>query len=102
MGSKSASKDIMLKAKVPVTPGYHGEDQSIDTLQREADKMGYPLICKAVMGGGNIFASALGAFASLSFLSDGLLLAAWVYVASSYSPFGVSSLVTLSTIAYTI
>ena len=36
----SASKNIMTAAGVPVTPGYHGEDQDLDTLQREADAMG--------------------------------------------------------------
>uniref|UniRef100_M4BAT1 Uncharacterized protein n=1 Tax=Hyaloperonospora arabidopsidis (strain Emoy2) TaxID=559515 RepID=M4BAT1_HYAAE len=52
MGSKSASKDIMIQAGVPVTPGYHGEDQSFDTLQKEARKIGYPVLIKAVLGGG--------------------------------------------------
>ena len=52
MGSKSESKDIMIKANVPVTPGYHGDDQSNATLQKEADKVGYPLMIKAVSGGG--------------------------------------------------
>ena len=52
MGSKSASKRIMEEANVPVVPGYHGDDQSIETLQREADKIGYPVLIKAVMGGG--------------------------------------------------
>jgi len=52
MGSKSASKNIMLAAGVPCTPGYHGDDQSYDTLKAEADKMGYPLMIKAVLGGG--------------------------------------------------
>uniref|UniRef100_K3WR71 Uncharacterized protein n=1 Tax=Globisporangium ultimum (strain ATCC 200006 / CBS 805.95 / DAOM BR144) TaxID=431595 RepID=K3WR71_GLOUD len=52
MGSKSASKDIMIAAGVPVTPGYHGEDQSFETLQAEARKIGYPVLIKAVLGGG--------------------------------------------------
>ncbi|KAG1690190.1 hypothetical protein DVH05_028264 [Phytophthora capsici] len=52
MGSKSASKDIMIKAGVPVTPGYHGEDQSFETLKSEAKKIGYPVLIKAVLGGG--------------------------------------------------
>lgn len=52
MGSKSASKDIMIAAGVPVTPGYHGEDQSFETLQAEAQKIGYPVLIKAVLGGG--------------------------------------------------
>ena len=52
MGSKSESKDIMIAAKVPVTPGYHGKNQDNDHLHREADKIGYPLMIKAVSGGG--------------------------------------------------
>ncbi|KAE9044071.1 Methylcrotonoyl-CoA carboxylase subunit alpha [Phytophthora rubi] len=52
MGSKSASKDIMIRAGVPVTPGYHGDDQSVETLQREARDIGYPVLIKAVLGGG--------------------------------------------------
>jgi 3-methylcrotonyl-CoA carboxylase alpha subunit len=52
MGSKSESKDIMIQAKVPVTPGYHGSDQSNETLLKEARKIGYPLMIKAVSGGG--------------------------------------------------
>ena len=42
----------MIRAGVPVTPGYHGEDQSIEALQAEADKIGYPVLIKAVLGGG--------------------------------------------------
>lgn len=52
MGSKSASKEIMIAAGVPVTPGYHGEDQTFETLEREAGKIGYPVLIKAVLGGG--------------------------------------------------
>ncbi|EAL63756.1 methylcrotonyl-CoA carboxylase [Dictyostelium discoideum AX4] len=52
MGSKSASKDIMIKAGVPTIPGYHGEDQSMSVLKSEAAKIGYPVLIKAVMGGG--------------------------------------------------
>lgn len=52
MGSKSASKDIMIKAGVPTIPGYHGEDQSMETLRAEAAKIGYPVLIKAVLGGG--------------------------------------------------
>ncbi|HEY1773864.1 MAG TPA: acetyl-CoA carboxylase biotin carboxylase subunit [Gammaproteobacteria bacterium] len=52
MGSKSAAKALMEKAGVPVTPGYHGDDQSLAKLQAEADKIGYPLLIKAVAGGG--------------------------------------------------
>ncbi len=52
MGSKSASKVIMQKAGVPVCPGYHGEDQSLKTLKEKAIMIGFPLLIKAVMGGG--------------------------------------------------
>ncbi|EPQ26660.1 uncharacterized protein PFL1_05640 [Pseudozyma flocculosa PF-1] len=52
MGSKSRSKEIMLAAGVPCVPGYHGRDQSIEKLKQEAEKCGYPLLIKAVKGGG--------------------------------------------------
>eukprot|EP01138_Halocafeteria_seosinensis_P001252 gb/GECG01001283.1/.p1 GENE.gb/GECG01001283.1/~~gb/GECG01001283.1/.p1 ORF type:complete len:428 (+),score=60.39 gb/GECG01001283.1/:1-1284(+) len=52
MGSKSASKDIMIKAGVPVTPGYHGAEQSLEKLTEEAKNLGFPLMIKAVLGGG--------------------------------------------------
>ena len=52
MGSKSASKDIMIAAGVPVVPGYHGSDQSVAVLKREAERVGYPIMMKAWMGGG--------------------------------------------------
>lgn len=52
MGSKSESKTIMIDAGVPVTPGYHGDDNSDATLLKEAQKMGWPLMIKAVAGGG--------------------------------------------------
>lgn len=52
MGSKSASKNIMMRAKVPVVPGYHGDQQDVDFLRNEAAKIGYPVLIKAVLGGG--------------------------------------------------
>jgi 3-methylcrotonyl-CoA carboxylase alpha subunit len=52
MGSKAGAKDLMQAAGVPVVPGYTGEDQSPETLQREADVIGYPLMIKAAHGGG--------------------------------------------------
>ncbi len=52
MGSKSAAKAIMGEADVPLVPGYHGDDQSDTTLKAEADKIGYPVLLKATMGGG--------------------------------------------------
>ena len=52
MGSKSAAKNIMAKANVPLVPGYHGEDQSTTILKQSADEMGYPVLLKAAAGGG--------------------------------------------------
>ncbi len=52
MGLKDAAKSLMAKAGVPVTPGYLGEDQSARTLAAEAGKIGYPVLIKAVAGGG--------------------------------------------------
>jgi 3-methylcrotonyl-CoA carboxylase alpha subunit len=52
MGSKSESKDIMIKANVPVVPGYHGDNQDDQHLLTEARRVGYPLMIKACLGGG--------------------------------------------------
>lgn len=52
MGSKSAAKQIMEKAGVPLVPGYHGDDQSPAILKKHADAMGYPVLLKATAGGG--------------------------------------------------
>lgn len=52
MGSKSRSKDIMIAAGVPCIPGYHGENQDPEYLKSEAAKMEYPVLLKAVRGGG--------------------------------------------------
>jgi 3-methylcrotonyl-CoA carboxylase alpha subunit len=52
MGLKDAAKKLMADAGVPVTPGYLGEDQSPKRLQKEADSIGYPVLIKAVAGGG--------------------------------------------------
>jgi 3-methylcrotonyl-CoA carboxylase alpha subunit len=52
MGLKDAAKTLMANAGVPVTPGYHGEDQSPDVLKMEAQAIGYPVLIKAVAGGG--------------------------------------------------
>ena len=52
MGLKDAAKDLMQKAGVPVTPGYLGVDQSEERLLAEATKLGYPILIKAVAGGG--------------------------------------------------
>ena len=52
MGLKDAAKQRMIDAGVPVTPGYLGADQSPATLTAEAGKIGYPILIKAVAGGG--------------------------------------------------
>jgi len=52
MGLKDAAKTLMAEAGVPVTPGYLGEDQDPARLRAEADKIGYPVLIKAVAGGG--------------------------------------------------
>jgi 3-methylcrotonyl-CoA carboxylase alpha subunit len=52
MGDKSAAKRLMEKAGVPLVPGYHGENQEPAFLQKEADKIGYPVLVKASAGGG--------------------------------------------------
>jgi 3-methylcrotonyl-CoA carboxylase alpha subunit len=52
MGLKDAAKKLMADAGVPVTPGYLGEDQDPKRLNQEADAIGYPVLIKAVAGGG--------------------------------------------------
>jgi len=52
MGSKSAAKSLMGSAGVPLTPGYHGDDQTPELLKKEADGIGYPVLIKASAGGG--------------------------------------------------
>ncbi|MCL1066450.1 acetyl/propionyl/methylcrotonyl-CoA carboxylase subunit alpha [Shewanella olleyana] len=52
MGSKSAAKIIMGAANVPLVPGYHGDDQTDETLLTEAENVGYPMLIKAAYGGG--------------------------------------------------
>ncbi len=52
MGLKDRAKALMAKAGVPIVPGYLGDDQSPEQLRKEADKIGYPVLIKAVAGGG--------------------------------------------------
>jgi 3-methylcrotonyl-CoA carboxylase alpha subunit len=52
MGLKDAAKTLMLQAGLPVTPGYLGEDQSPERLLAEAERIGWPVLIKAVAGGG--------------------------------------------------
>ncbi len=87
MGLKDAAKRLMAKAGVPITPGYLGEDQSPDRLAAEAAAIGWPVLIKAVAGGGGkgmrkvetagAFAAALAACkreAAASFGDDRVLL----------------------------
>ncbi|WP_298624113.1 acetyl/propionyl/methylcrotonyl-CoA carboxylase subunit alpha [uncultured Zoogloea sp.] len=52
MGSKSEAKKLMEKAQVPLTPGYHGDNQEPAFLNVQADAIGYPVLIKAAAGGG--------------------------------------------------
>ena len=52
MGLKDEAKRLMAKAGVPVVPGYLGEDQDPKTLEAQAGRIGYPVLIKAVAGGG--------------------------------------------------
>ena len=87
MGLKDGAKALMKKAGVPVTPGYQGDDQSLVRLERAAAQIGFPLLIKAVAGGGGKgmravavkaeFAEALLAAqreAGRAFGNDGVLL----------------------------
>jgi len=91
MGLKDSAKKLMRAAGVPVTPGYEGEDQSVERLQGEAESIGYPVLIKAVAGGGGKgmrkvdapaeFEAALQSCrreASASFANDHVLLEKWI------------------------
>ena len=52
MGSKAESRHLMQKLGVPVVPGYDGDEQSMDALLREGERVGFPLLVKASAGGG--------------------------------------------------
>jgi 3-methylcrotonyl-CoA carboxylase alpha subunit len=91
MGLKDAAKALMIKAGVPVTPGYLGEAQSESKLQAEAERIGFPLLIKAIAGGGGKgmrkveraedFAAALAACrreAASAFGDDRVLLETYV------------------------
>ena len=52
MGLKDAAKELMQKAGVPVVPGYEGANQDEKELAKQASNIGYPLLIKAVAGGG--------------------------------------------------
>ena len=91
MGLKDAAKQLMRAAGVPVTPGYDGSDQSAERLTAEAEAIGYPVLIKAVAGGGGKgmrkvdapadFAAALESCrreAKASFGNDEVLLEKWI------------------------
>ncbi|HPT50369.1 MAG TPA: acetyl/propionyl/methylcrotonyl-CoA carboxylase subunit alpha [Accumulibacter sp.] len=52
MGSKASAKRLLATAGVPLAPGYHGDAQAAEFLRHQADAIGYPLLIKAVAGGG--------------------------------------------------
>ncbi|MEM7424033.1 MAG: biotin carboxylase N-terminal domain-containing protein, partial [Pseudomonadota bacterium] len=52
MGQKAAAKGHVERVGVPCLPGYHGTDQSPETLRAEANAIGYPIMVKASAGGG--------------------------------------------------
>ena len=52
MGDKIGSKNALEKIKIPMIPGYHGDDQSEETLSKKAKEIGYPVLIKASAGGG--------------------------------------------------
>lgn len=52
MGLKDAAKALMEEANVPVVPGYHGDNQDAAFLAEQAEVIGYPVLIKAVAGGG--------------------------------------------------
>lgn len=52
MGEKHTAKQLMQAAGVPVTPGYHGNEQDLTSLKSAAQELGYPVLIKAVAGGG--------------------------------------------------
>jgi len=91
MGLKDRAKALMAAAGVPVTPGYLGEDQSPERLLAEAEAIGWPVLIKAVAGGGGKgmrkvdaapqFVEMLGSCrreARASFGNDQVLLEKWI------------------------
>jgi len=52
MGLKDAAKDLMQKANVPIVPGYMGDNQAVEFLLEQAQQIGFPVMIKAVAGGG--------------------------------------------------
>ncbi|EJM7153018.1 acetyl/propionyl/methylcrotonyl-CoA carboxylase subunit alpha [Vibrio parahaemolyticus] len=71
MGSKSQAKAIMSEANVPLVPGYHGTDNSVEHLLAEADKIGYPVMLKATQGGGGKGMRVVNSAAEMPLAIDG-------------------------------
>ncbi|HCG7090589.1 TPA: acetyl/propionyl/methylcrotonyl-CoA carboxylase subunit alpha [Vibrio parahaemolyticus] len=71
MGSKSQAKVIMSQANVPLVPGYHGTDNSVEHLLTEAEKIGYPVMLKATQGGGGKGMRVVNSAAELPLAIDG-------------------------------
>ncbi|WP_196220293.1 acetyl/propionyl/methylcrotonyl-CoA carboxylase subunit alpha [Vibrio parahaemolyticus] len=71
MGSKSQAKAIMSEANVPLVPGYHGTDNSVEHLSAEAEKIGYPVMLKATQGGGGKGMRVVNSAAELPLAIDG-------------------------------
>ncbi len=60
MGDKAAAKALMEQAGVPLVPGYHGPDQTAETLAARAEQIGYPVLIKPAAGGGGKGMRAVG------------------------------------------
>ncbi|ELA7315178.1 acetyl/propionyl/methylcrotonyl-CoA carboxylase subunit alpha [Vibrio alginolyticus] len=71
MGSKSQAKTIMSEANVPLVPGYHGTDNSVEHLLAEAEKIGYPVMLKATQGGGGKGMRVVNSAAEMPLAIDG-------------------------------
>ncbi|EGQ9863740.1 acetyl/propionyl/methylcrotonyl-CoA carboxylase subunit alpha [Vibrio parahaemolyticus] len=71
MGSKSQAKAIMSEANVPLVPGYHGTDNSVEHLLAEAEQIGYPVMLKATQGGGGKGMRVVNSAAEMPLAIDG-------------------------------
>jgi 3-methylcrotonyl-CoA carboxylase alpha subunit len=72
MGDKTAAKRLMEEAGVPLVPGYHGDDQSLDHLESEARRIGLPVLIKASAGGGGKGMRVVREFSELRNALDGV------------------------------
>lgn len=79
----STSKAIMSAAGVPCIKGYHGDDQSDEKLIAEAERIGFPLMIKAVRGGGGKVNTVFGFFSTcflFSYYCYSIILLITVYI----------------------